>query len=153
MSRPAHTNLDPLNFLYSKFAFKSVAASAALKHVEKHYEINKVFYSDFVKFNLGASTSADKKYNHVIYTDLPEKVQKELERIARKLDKSTEKIFAILGTKPTFRNGHCPLEAKWAFEYFKKYNTWEYHENNKINFEELMSPLSRENLEEYLAIF
>ena len=127
-------------------------AAAVAKQLTDDYENNKEFYRDFVVFNFKSSTEK-RKFTQVNFADLPAKITKELNKMYRTLDKPTSKIFKLLCTQVTSRNSYCPLEAKWAFEYYRRYKTWDYFEENKIELKKVLTPLNAQELTEYLNLF
>ena len=126
--------------------------AAVVKQLTDNYENNKEFYEDFVVFNLKSSPEK-RKFTYINFADLPSRVTKELTKVYRTLDKSTSKIFRLLGTQATSKNSYSPLEAKWAFEYYSRYKTWEYFEENKVELKRLLAPLNAQELIEYLKLF
>ena len=147
---------DVVGILQIETTVKTAALAAVVGHAEKHVSNNFDFYTDFAKFNFLKNSSSQKleKQLYVNFSNLPREAEKTVYAAKRKLkDKKTSKIFRILGTVETETNKWCPLEAKWAFEYFKKHHTWEYHSHNKVSIDELLRPLNSQELAEYLAIF
>lgn len=147
---------DVVGILQIKTTVKTVALAAVVGHAEKHVSNNFDFYTDFAKFNFLKNSPSKKleKQLHVNFGNLPKEAEKTISAAKEKLkEKKISRIFRILGIVETETNKFSPLEAKWVFEYFKKYRTWEYHRYNKISIKELLSPLSTQELAEYLAIF
>lgn len=134
---------------------KFLVVSAGLKTLEKHYKNNEDFYDDFTKFNF--CSNAPKKLprnKNVNFSNLPREAEKTVCNAKEKLyKKSTREIFDVLGIAPTSVNKFSPLEAKWEFEYWRKFNTLEYKKENEITLAELLRPLNQQELQEYLQMF
>jgi hypothetical protein len=61
-------------------------------------------------------------------------------------------IFRKLGTTPTKLNLSCPIEAKWVYEYVKKFKTKKYLACNWVSNTEILKPLSQIELDAYFLI-
>ena len=123
--------------------------------VAKEYLGNKEFYNDFIKFNCFNSISSPKvKNTKISIRNIPEKVKGTIAQAYRVFKNDPyPTIFLKLGTRQSFRNKNSPVEAKWAYTYFKKFRTWEFSEYNRVSVAELLSPLASSELEDYLKYF
>jgi len=130
----------------------SVAAYLVKKALDE-YNHNKLHYSDMWSFFFSEAAS-DKEYTTVCFSDLPPKERKKISRIYKRFRHlDTSEIFEELGTRATATCKHSPLEAKWAYTYFRKFRSWEYFEDNEVSVEEILHPLSSKELKEYLSLF
>lgn len=148
---PKDRNYADLGLLSSSSAVKLAFGLAALKFAKEDYGNNKEFYADFLAFNLAGAKST-KKYDKVNFADLPPQATAVISEVSKKFN-STEERFKALGTRPSNRNTYCAVEAKWAFEYYKKYNTWNYVAGRNVSIQELLRPLNSQLLTEYLRFF
>lgn len=100
---------------------------------------NSDFYSDAIEFNLRKNPR--REYEQQIYIgDLPTAAKKQIDRLYKGWD-STSDIFKALNiVEGGFHKS--PLEAKWVFEYLKKYNTREYLKENTLEDQEILRILS-----------
>jgi len=133
---------------------KSATITFIASRIAREYLHNREYYHDMFKFNVCNGFATDKVHDKVSYTDMP---PHERERV-RKLydlfeDKSTEQIFKMLGTVPTSGNKYSPIEAKWAYTYYKKYRHWNYLKENEVSLNEIIKPLNPADLPEYISIF
>jgi hypothetical protein len=150
-----NTQHNYIDFLSMLVPVKFFVASSGLKTLEKHYRNNSDFYKDFFDFNLGSNASKiidpNKKIN---FSNLPKEAEKVLQQAKEQFKhRSTEQIFDELGIMQTKINKFSPLEAKWVFEYQKKFCTFEYSVDNQITLEELLQPLTMQEFQDYLKIF
>lgn len=140
--------------LISNKAVPTLFAAAVVKQLTDYYENNREFYKDFIEFNYTKTYNKPvKQLRYVNFANLPEEAQRTVRKAEKKLDLSTDKLFRQLGTVKTINNRCCPLEAKWAFEYFKKFKTWEYSIDNEVELAELLLPLDAVELTQYIDLF
>jgi hypothetical protein len=132
---------------------KSSVVGYLAKKVLDEYNQNKLHYNDMCRFFF-SEAKANKEYSIVCFSDLPPKERKRISLLYRQFrDFDTSEIFAKLGTASTTNCKYSPLEAKWAYTYFKKFKSWEYHAENMVTKEEILQPLSKKELKEYLSLF
>jgi hypothetical protein len=128
---------------------KTALAWAAAKFALAEYKANDDYYHDLAKFNFSGVTDRS-TYNKVVLDLAPPEEQRKIERLYRDKfeDLSLSEIYQLLGL-PETKTKYSPLESKWAFEYFKKFGTFEYSDKNIVTSEELLSRLSIKDAWEY----
>jgi hypothetical protein len=137
----------------NKDVFKTLLFGGAVKEAGKEYQKNREFYHDLVRFQFRSSPNLNKR-DRVFYSDLPDEARKMVTSTYKKLaNLSTPELFNRLGTCVTLGNKYSPLEAKWAFEYYRKFKTAQYNCNNKVTEAELLRPLNKAELARYKQLF
>lgn len=140
--------------LTNKDAKKGLVGTLVISHIAKEYLHNQQHYHDMWRFNVCNGFNTGKVHDKVSYTDMPPHERKRVRKLYDLFeDKSTEQIFKMLGTVPTSGNKYAPIEAKWAYTYYKKYGHWSYLKANEVSLNEIIKPLNPADLPEYISIF
>lgn len=114
----------------------------------KVLSLNHKFAADFIQFNYRNK----KKYNDISYkylrpTNLPCQIRNDIRKHYTKFPNlNTAQIRKKLNLPEAA--GNLPLEHKWFFAYYKKYGS-EYSDNNSINLEEILTPLSDQEKDDF----
>lgn len=133
---------------------KSAIGTLAAKSIAAEYLHNREHYHDMFMFNVCNGVKTDKTHDTVSYTDMPPHERDRVRKLYNLFkNKSTAEIFQALGTLPTSGNKYSPIEAKWAYTYYKKYGYWDYRKENVVSANEILAPLNKNQLAEYLQIF
>lgn len=130
---------------------KLVLVTKTVTNTVTEYNTQRAHYNDLIRFNLFNGINTGKQWKHINFADPPPNERERLKSLYLTLG-TVSKIFDILGTKATVTCKNYPIEAKWVFEYYKKYKTFEYHPNNHVSNQEIMRPLTKEELDEYLKM-
>jgi len=118
------------------------------------YMENRKFYNDFVKFNFVNGIKTVKSYGQVNFFDPPPQESRRLNELYRVFGNlSDADIYRALNMPIMQTNKHSPIEAKWAFTYFKKYGHWNYFPSNSITRKEILAPLTAIEAGEYRQLF
>ncbi len=142
--------------LLNKKIRKASFAAVAAKVVADEVLYNRQHYYDMLVFNFGNSLKSNKVYDKIYFSDLPEEPRAQVERLYSKFDTyTTTEIFKALGTVPTIRNNACPLEAKFAYEYQKKYKSFDYDpdSNKTVTDAEILRKLEPYEVPVYVRWF
>lgn len=152
-----HYQIQPQTqaLLFNKHVRNTALVAAAIKHVGESYKFNAWWFEDFASFNFFNGQKYQKPEKVFVSPgNLPTKVREKVMKLYGKLRKySIDKIFIKLNIPKTATNKSSPLETKWAFEYYKKFQTWEYSSTNKISSNEILRSLSTLEAKEYSNIF
>jgi hypothetical protein len=133
---------------------KSYIATKLVTRAVEEYKFNEDYYDDFIAFNFKNGIKSDKTWKQVSFNDPPPEESAKIRKLYKKFEKySYSQIFQKLGITQTPRNMYSPLEAKWAFAYFKKYNTWEYKPENTVSSDEILTKLDNSQAAEYNTLF
>ena len=124
------------------------------KEIAKDYGDNHKHYHDAAAFNFCNGFEKHKEYKNLIFYDLPPAVRKFITDVYLQLQKkNTAELYSLLGLKSNVGNNNSPLETKYVYAYFKKYNTLRYKKENKVSLEELLKPLTGTEQYEYNNMF
>lgn len=119
----------------------------------KEYSDNHKHYNDAFSFNF-CNGFPEKTYKKLFFYDLPEDIKKLVAKAYTQLmDKTNAELYAGLGLASSVGNSNSPLETKYVYNYFKKYGTLDYKQENKVSVNELMTPLSKGEQLEYSKMF
>jgi hypothetical protein len=130
-----------LNAFHSKDFRGYAIASVILSKMLKVVSLNHKFASDFIQFNYKKKVNYnDSSYKNLRPSNLPCNVRNDVRKYYNKFPNlNTTQVGKKLNLPETV--GNLPLEHKWFFAYYKKYGST-YIENNSVNLEELLTPLS-----------
>jgi hypothetical protein len=106
---------------------------------------NRQHYSDMARFNLagGQKFESKKTYDNLRWWDLPQAEWSKVRRLYGLFTThTTAQIFQWLRIPVTFKNNSSPLEAKYVFEYYRRYGGFGYHPNNKVSDDQILQPLA-----------
>lgn len=131
---------------------KTALAWSAAELTLTEYKKNSSYYHDAIKFNF-TGTINRAVYTKVVWDLVPPKEQNQVAELYRTKfgDVGFSEIYDALGL-PETKTRYSPLESKWAFEYFKKFGTFEYNENNTVSLEELLTKLSSQEAGHYVSL-
>ncbi len=154
-SKNNNQQISPILLLGNSHVRKTALAAAAIKHVGESYQFNSKFFEDFIDFNFCNGQKYQKTQKEIVSPgNLPTEIRKKVMKLYAKFKKyPIAKVFAKLNIPITLTNKNSPLETKWAFEYYKKFNTWEYHAKNRVSSYEILRPLSSAAVAEFIEIF
>jgi hypothetical protein len=114
---------------------------------------NKEHYADFLKFNFNGAVCDAEPVTTVSYRNVPIEESERLKKLYKHFGFVEESaIFQRLGTVPTKLNLSCPIEAKWVYEYVKKFKTKKYSACNIVLNSEIMTKLPATELSAYILI-
>jgi hypothetical protein len=130
-------------------------AGAAIGYIASEYSNNKKFYKDFVKFNFFNGVKSYKKHDRVHFCEPSSGVRKRLFKLYKQFDGfSNQQIFANLGLPSKSSVKNSPIEAKWAFLYYKKYGSSQFSSQNTVSdYDILNRRLTEAEKEEFAAMF
>lgn len=139
--------------LGNKSVLKTVAAVKVASKAASYFYRNKEHYADFFEFNFSGTECTADPVTTVSYRNVPIEESERLKKLYRHFGYVEEsEIFGKLGTVPTKLNLSCPIEAKWVYEYVKKFKTKKYSPDNKVSNHEIIKPLPQVELDAYLLI-
>jgi len=103
--------------------------------------LNHKFAADFVQFNYRKKVSCpDLSYKNLRPTNLPCHIRNNIRKYYVKFPNlNTAQVRKSLNLPESV--GNLPLEYRWFFAYYKKYGSL-YDDNNYVNLEELLTPLT-----------
>ena len=142
-----------LTCLSNKAACKYTVAAVGVRKISNYFAANREHYQDFFKFNFNSVKEEVAPITKVNYRNVPAEESKRLRGIYKHFGFcEEEEIFKKLGTIPTVMNSSSPVEAKWAYEYVKKFKTTNYLEANHVSDAEILTPLKDFETQAYLKI-
>lgn len=140
-------------FLGNRKILKTVAAATVVGKAAAYFHRNKEHYKDFFAFNFSGAVGDAEPVTTVNYRNVPIEESERLKKLYRHFGFIEEsEIFKKLGTVPTKLNLSCPVEAKWAYEYVKKFKTKKYLACSLVSNTEILRKLPEVELEAYLLI-
>lgn len=132
-------------------AFKRKLVASA----REEYSENKEFYHDMVRFNFCNGFKSNKEYLQVDFADAPPAEKSKFARIYSRLKGRSYRNIAVsvLGLPITDISVVSPVESKWAYTYYRKYKTWEYSHYKTVAEHEILTPLTTDEVQEYIKLF
>jgi hypothetical protein len=131
---------------------KTAVCAVLISKILEEFNFNKEYYKDVLEFNFkNCKQIFDQNRLDAFY--LPSSIQKKINKLYDSIKKSEKEIYLNLNLDQSIKNTYSPLETKYVFEYFKKYNTFDYDKNNKITITELLNPLNCLDKKEYNLMF
>lgn len=124
-----------------------------LRVLGNEYENNKKFYNSFVEFNYFNGTPDRSNKTAVSFRNPPKQVREQVGKLYSNAGYDKESVYKKLGMQRTSTNSSSPLEAAWAYRYYKKFGTWEYNPRNHVSDREIMTPLTSTEQEECSKLF
>jgi hypothetical protein len=135
---------------------KTTVALFAAKVVADEIVYNRQHYYEMLAFNFNNGIKSNKVYDKIHFSDLPEEYREQVSRLYSVFAKQTTvEIFDALGIVQTIKNRSSPIEAKFAYEYYKKYKTFDYDPilNRTLSDSEILGKLKKSEISAYLRWF
>jgi hypothetical protein len=140
--------------LGNRHVLKFALASTAVKLAAEKYAYNAKYFEDFIEFNFANGQKNKVKNTFVNPANPPMRERDRFIGLYAKLKKyNTDELYDKLNLVQTTTNRNSPLETKWAYEYFKKYNSWKYKKDNLVTDQELLRPLDDDEVDLYRSMF
>lgn len=134
----------------------TTAAALAAKVVADELIHNRQHYYDMIAFNFNNGITSNKVYDKIHFSDLPAEYRKQVSNLYSMFDEyTTAEIFDALGIVQTIKNSSSPIEAKFAYEYHRKYGSFDYDPSLKriVTNDEVIRKLQKTEKDKYTRWF